>query len=74
LHEAGGTDADAERVHRPCHSTAGDAARTAKAAGVRHLVLTHIPDDNLVDAIHAEAQTVFGGPVTMAADGGSIQL
>ena len=74
LHEAGGLDASAENVHRPCHSTAGDAARAAKAAGVRHLVLTHISDDDAVPAMLAEAQANFGGQVSMAADGGSLQL
>jgi len=74
LHEAGGLDADADRVHRPCHSTAGDAGRAAQAAGVRHLVLTHLSDDSILDALLAEAQANFGGPVTMAVDGGSVQI
>ena len=74
LHESGGLDMDADNVHRPCHSTAGDAGRVAKAAGVRHLILTHISNDDDVPAMLAEAQAAFGGPVTMAADGGSFAL
>ena len=74
LHECGGLDVDAEYVHRPCHSTAGDAGRVAKAAGVRRLVLTHISNDAVVPAMQAEAEAAFGGPVTMATDGGTLSL
>ncbi|MCC7367124.1 MAG: MBL fold metallo-hydrolase [Chloroflexi bacterium] len=69
LHECGGLDQDAKQVHRPCHSTAGDAGRVARAAGVKRLILTHIADDDAVPAMLAEAQAAFGGPVTMAEDG-----
>ena len=74
LHEAGGLDADADNVHKPCHSTAGDAGRIAKAAGVKHLVLTHISDEDAVPAMQAEAEAAFGGPVTVATDGGTLAL
>src|SRR5437773_408543 len=43
IHEVGGLDAQADRVHLPGHSTAGEAGRIAAEAGVRALALTHIP-------------------------------
>jgi ribonuclease BN (tRNA processing enzyme) len=74
LHEAGGLDQDAEIVHRHAHSTAGDAARAAREAGVGRLVLTHIPDDELVEPMRAEAEAAFGRPVEVAADLGTVDL
>jgi ribonuclease BN (tRNA processing enzyme) len=74
FHEAGGLDKNAEVVHRHAHSTAGDAGRAARAAGVGRLYLTHLPDDTLADALLAEAEAEFGGPVGLAADMGSVDL
>jgi ribonuclease BN (tRNA processing enzyme) len=74
LHEAGGLDQDAEVVHRHAHSTAGDAGRAAREAGVARLVLTHIPDDDLVEPMRTEAAAAFGRPVEVAADQGTIAL
>jgi ribonuclease BN (tRNA processing enzyme) len=74
LHEAGGLDQDAAIVHRHAHSTAGDAGRAAREAGVGRLVLTHIPDDELVEPMRAEAEAAFGRPVEVAADLGDIDL
>jgi ribonuclease Z len=74
FHEAGGLDQDAEVVHRHAHSTAGDAGRAARAAGVGRLYLTHLSDDTLADALLAEAEAAFGGPVGLAVDMGSVDL
>ena len=74
LHEAGGLDQHADNVHQHAHSTAGDAGRVARAAGVTRLILTHIPDDALADPMRAEAEAAFGGPVGLATDGGIIDL
>lgn len=74
LHECGGLDANAERVHRPRHSTAGDAGRVAKGAGVKRLILTHISNEDILPVMLAEAEAAFGGPVTMAEDGMSYQV
>jgi ribonuclease BN (tRNA processing enzyme) len=74
FHEAGGLDPDAESVHRLAHSTAGDAGRAARAAGVGRLYLTHLPDDTIADALLAEAEAAFGGPVGLAADLESVEL
>jgi ribonuclease Z len=51
------------------HLTAGQAARAAEAAGVRHLVLTHF-SQRYQDAgeFLAEAREGFGGEITVAAD------
>ena len=68
IHESGGLDANAAEVHRPGHSTAGDAGRVAAAAGVRRLILTHLPSDPLAAPMLDEARAAFGGPVDLAAD------
>jgi ribonuclease BN (tRNA processing enzyme) len=74
FHEAGGLDQHADDVRRHAHSTAGDAGRAARAAGVGRLILTHIPDDALADPMRAEAEAAFGGPVGLATDAGAIDL
>jgi ribonuclease BN (tRNA processing enzyme) len=74
LHEAGGLDARATEVHRLGHSTAGDAGRVAKAAGVARLVLTHLPSEDLAEPMLAEARAAFGGPVELARDLARIEL
>jgi ribonuclease BN (tRNA processing enzyme) len=61
-------------VHRPGHSTAGDAGRAAKAAGVGRLVLTHLPSDALAEPMLEEARAAFGGPVELASDLQLIEL
>jgi ribonuclease BN (tRNA processing enzyme) len=74
FHEAGGLDDNADAVHRMAHSTAGDAGRAARAAGVGRLYLTHLPDDTVVEALLAEARDAFGGPVGLATDLGTVEL
>jgi ribonuclease BN (tRNA processing enzyme) len=74
FHEAGGLDANAESVHRIAHSTAGDAGRAARAAGVGRLYLTHLPDETMSDALLAEARAAFGGPVELAVDQGRVDI
>ena len=71
---AGGLDEQAESVHRMAHSTAGDAGRAARAAGVGRLYLTHLPDDALADALLAEAGAAFGGSVELAVDQGIVEI
>jgi ribonuclease BN (tRNA processing enzyme) len=68
VHEAGGLDQHAAEIHTQGHSTAGDAGRAAKAAGVGRLVLSHLPGEALVEPMLAEARAAFGGPVEMARD------
>ena len=52
------------------HSTATEAGEAARAAGVRHLILTHLRSSLFVDAdaLVAEAEAAFGGPVDAAND------
>jgi ribonuclease BN (tRNA processing enzyme) len=68
VHEAGGLDEHAAEIHRQGHSTAGDAGRAARAAGVGRLILTHLPTDVLAEPMLAEARAEFGGPVEVATD------
>jgi ribonuclease BN (tRNA processing enzyme) len=74
IHESGGLDAQAAEVHRLGHSTAGDAARVAAAAGVGRLILTHIPADGLAEPMLAEARAAFGGSVDLASDLGLLEV
>jgi ribonuclease Z len=74
IHETGGLDAQGAEVHRLGHSTAGDAGRAAKAAGVGRLVLTHVPGEKLAEPMLAEARAAFGGPVELAHDLALVEL
>jgi ribonuclease BN (tRNA processing enzyme) len=74
IHETGGLDAQGAEVHRLGHSTAGDAGRAAKAAGVGRLVLTHVPGEALAAPMLAEARAAFGGPVELAHDLALLEL
>ncbi|MDO5853953.1 MAG: ribonuclease Z [Thermoplasmata archaeon] len=67
IHEATYMDSEARNAAEHNHSTAAEAARVAKEAGVRHLILTHIShryDDR--EAVAAEARAIF--PETYAAE------
>jgi ribonuclease Z len=70
VHEASGRDDAAERWHAIGHSTAGDAARLAASAGVRHLVLTHfLPMEAAqLEEVAAEARSHFSGALSLAED------
>lgn len=66
IHEATFSERDRERAG--WHSTAREAGEVAHAAGVRRLLLTHVdaPYHDRLDALAAEAQAVFPGPVEVA--------
>jgi ribonuclease Z len=70
VHEAYAPDGEAERAHALGHSTAGEAGKVARAAGVRRLVLTHLRASRFADPqeLVAEASSAFGGPVAAAHD------
>jgi ribonuclease BN (tRNA processing enzyme) len=53
------------------HLTGRQAGEHARDAGVRRLVLTHVPPWTDRDKVLAEAQGVFDGPVELAVPGGS---
>lgn len=71
IHEATKLDDPAaDASYRIAHSTAGDAGRVAAAAGVGHLILTHLGPQTH-DAPHAalaEARAFFTGRVRVAED------
>ena len=76
VHDAYGPKDAAEQAHTMGHSTATDAGEAARAAGVRRLVLTHLRSSRFVDpeALVAEAEAAFGGPVSAAEDLDTIEF
>lgn len=64
----------AHSVLSETHSTPGEAARTAAAAGVETLVLTHFPPYRDDEAIRTEAESAFNGEVLVATDGMTIDI
>ena len=70
VHGVYGPQEAAEQSHAMGHSTATDAGEAAREAGVRRLVLTHLRSSRFVDpeALAAEAEAAFGGPVSAAED------
>ena len=60
VHEATYPAGDEKLAHQRGHSTAGDAARCAKEAGARRLVLTHISQKHMnLDEIVSGAREIF---------------
>ena len=70
VHEAFGPEEAAEQAHAMGHSTATEAGEAARSAGVRRLALTHLCASRFVcpQALAAEAESAFGGPVDTAKD------
>ena len=70
VHEAYGPEDGAKQAHAFGHSTAAEAGRAAREAGVGRLVLTHLRASRYVspEKLAAEAEDAFGGPVTAARD------
>ncbi len=56
------------------HLTGTDAGTAAAAAGVAHLVLTHIPPWHDPQLTLGEARSAFDGPITLAATGDTYEL
>ena len=59
VHEATFTEAERDRAHETGHSTAAEAARLARDAGVRLLALTHVSMRHFPRDIRDEARAVF---------------
>jgi ribonuclease BN (tRNA processing enzyme) len=76
IHDAYGPKGAAEQAHAMGHSTATEAGEAARAAGVGRLVLTHLRASRFVDpeALVAEAEAAFGGPVRAAEDLDTIEF
>jgi ribonuclease Z len=70
VHDAYGLRSATEQAHAMGHFTAIEAGRAAHAAGVKHLILTHIRSRQFVDpdALVTEAEATFGGTVDAAND------
>jgi ribonuclease BN (tRNA processing enzyme) len=67
-----GEDDDASAA--PGHLTAAQAGAIARRAGVARVVLTHYSDQLDRDALRRHAETAFGGPVELAAEGDTYEV
>jgi ribonuclease Z len=76
VHEATFGDAEAARAVETTHSTAREAARVAREAGVQRLVLTHLSSRYDADpaALSAQAAEEYPGPLQVAHDGLVVEL
>lgn len=76
VHESTFSDDEQARALETRHSTAREAARVAKEAGVRRLVLTHLSSRHDTDPgkLLAQAREEFKGPVEVAFDGLTVEL
>jgi ribonuclease BN (tRNA processing enzyme) len=72
LVEAAFRDGDDNPPH--VHMTGSEAAATAVEAGVRRLVLTHVPPWHDEQDALREAEGVFAGPTSLAAEGATYDL
>ncbi len=70
VHEATFCDDEQERALETRHSTSREAARVAREAAVRRLVLTHVSSRHDVDtsSLLAQARDEFKGPLEVAHD------
>lgn len=71
VHDSTFGDAEQARAEETMHSTAREAARVAREAGVRRLVLTHLSTryDREFGVLAEQARAEFPGALDVAADG-----
>ncbi|ATB45093.1 ribonuclease Z [Corallococcus macrosporus] len=76
VHESTFSDDEQERAMETRHSTAREAARVAKEAGARRLVLTHLSSRHDTDPskLLTQAREEYQGPVEVAFDGFTVEL
>jgi ribonuclease Z len=76
VHDSTFGDAEQERAAETMHSTAREAARVARDAGVARLVLTHLSTryDREFGPLVEQARAEFSGTLDVAADGMSIEV
>lgn len=76
IHEATFSDDEQERAEDTRHSTAREAARVAREAGARRLLLTHLSSRHDVDPspLLDQARQEFKGPIDVVWDGFSLEL
>lgn len=71
--EANWLDEPAQPVQERGHLTAREAAHLATAVGAETLVLTHLWEENEVDAVRAAAMSAFSGRIELAHPGLEIE-
>jgi ribonuclease Z len=76
VHDSTFGDAEQARAGETMHSTAREAARVARDAGVARLVLTHLSTryDRDFATLAAQAREEYGGALEVAADGMLIEV
>ena len=76
IHESTFSDEEQERALETRHSTAREAARVAREAGVRRLILTHLSSRHDTDPskLLAQAREEYKGQVEVAHDGLTVEL
>jgi ribonuclease Z len=76
VHEATFSDDEQARAEETRHSTAREAGRVAREAGVRRLLLTHLSSRHDVDPrpLVEQAKQEYSGPIDVAWDGFSLEL
>ncbi|MFY1827930.1 ribonuclease Z [Myxococcus fulvus] len=76
IHESTFSDDEQARALETHHSTAREAARVAKEAGARRLVLTHLSSRHDTDPakLLAQAREEYKGPCEVAYDGFTLEL
>ncbi|MCE9669157.1 ribonuclease Z [Myxococcus stipitatus] len=76
IHESTFSDDEQERALETRHSTAREAARVAREAGARRLVLTHLSSRHDTDPskLLTQAREEYKGPVEVAYDGLTLEL
>lgn len=76
VHDCTFGDPEQARAEETMHSTAREAARVAREAGARRLVLTHLSTryDREFEPLVAQAREEFPGPVEVASDGLVIEV
>jgi ribonuclease Z len=76
VHDSTFGDAEQARAEETMHSTAREAARVAREAGVHRLVLTHLSTryDREFSVLAEQARAEYGGALDVAADGMAIAV
>lgn len=76
IHESTFSDDEQERALETRHSTAREAGRVAREAGVKRLILTHLSSRHDVDPskLLAQAREEFSGPIEVARDGLTVEI
>ncbi len=76
IHDATFADSESDRARETGHSTAREAGRVGRTAGVKRLALTHISPRYAGDTgvLLQEARDAFDGEVILAQDGQTVEI